>query len=175
MAKVELEQPGQLQSPSQAPDLFLHRFVHLAGGLVDRGGDEVLQHLDVVPAHHLGVDRQALEVLLAVHDDLHHPPARRGLDLQRLELLLDALLGLLELFHELLWVAEWVHGLFSRTSTTLPPKRSSASWTAGSRAASSMSRRFFASPGVNSTGAVPGAEPTCTFNGRPAALRASSR
>src|SRR2546422_1969859 len=169
---MALEHARQLHPAGEAPDLLLHRFVHLAGGLVDRGGDEVLEHLDVVLAHDLGIDLQALEVLLSVHDHLHHAPAGRRLDLQGLDLLLDALLRLLELLHELLRIAKGVHGLFSRTSTTFPPNRSRASCTAGSRAASSMSRRFLASAGGGASASAAGAAPTSTFSGRPAALRA---
>src|SRR5688500_6450217 len=72
-ADYTLEQSGDLHPSGQPADLLLERLVHLPGGLVDGGGDQVLQHLDVFLADDLGVDSQGLQVLLAVHDDLDHP------------------------------------------------------------------------------------------------------
>src|SRR5687768_8334761 len=118
-----LEEPRDLHPPRQTADLFLDRLVHLAGGFVDGRGDEVLQHLDVLLAHHLGVDAQGLQVLLAVHHDLDHAPAGGGLDLEGGDLLLHALLRLLQLLHELLRIAERVHGRSSLEGARVTPCR----------------------------------------------------
>src|SRR5262249_30639580 len=142
----------------------------------------VLEHLHVLPAHDLGVDLQALDVLLAVHLDLHHPPARARLHHEGGDLGLHLLLRLLELLHQLAGITEWVHapsfpGLDSRTSSTLPSNRSRASCTAGSRSGSWRSRCRFPSSGEGGGGGSSRAalEPIWTFKGRRAADRASSR
>ena len=93
-----------------AADLLLDGLVHLAAGLVDGGQHQVLEHLHVFLAHHLGVDLEAAQLLLAVHLDLDDAAAGGGLDDERRDLGLDLLLRLLELLHQLAWVTEGVHG-----------------------------------------------------------------
>src|SRR5207247_607043 len=120
----------------------------------------------------LGIDGEAHEVLLPVHRDLDHAAARAGLDAQGGDLLLDALLRLLELLHQLLWVHQRSE---SRTSTTRPPNRSSASCTAGSRETSAISFCRRRSAGSSGGAVAAGSVATIrTFNGLPVAARASS-
>src|SRR5512137_2686326 len=157
----------QLHPAGQAADLFLDRLVHLAARFVDRGEHEVLEHLDVVLVDDLGVDLQAADLLLAVHLDLHHTAAGARLDHDGRDLGLDLLLRLRELLHQLAGITEGVHAssleaLASRTSTTRPSKRSSASCTAVSFTTSSRSfcRRSSSGggPAGSSAGTAPPAE-----------------
>ena len=60
--------------------------------VVDGGGDQILEHLLVV-AHQRGVDLDPLDLVAAVHGDLHHAAAGLAGDL----LLGQLLLGLLHI------------------------------------------------------------------------------
>src|SRR5688572_24553483 len=67
-----------------------------------RGENEILEHLDVVFRHDLGIERDLLHLLVAVHDDGDHAAAGGGFDLRLAHLLLQALLHLLGLLHHLI-------------------------------------------------------------------------
>src|SRR4029079_633417 len=83
-------------------------FVHLLGGFVAGGLDQILQHFDV--AHYFGVDLDAGDVLVAVHLDGHHAAARRPFDADQRDLFLHLLLHLLGLLHHGLHVTGHLHG-----------------------------------------------------------------
>ena len=77
-----------------------------AGGLAHRGvegsGDQVLEHVLLV-AEQAGVDGDALDVVLAGHDDLDQSGARFAADFDQGELvlrLLQVVLHLLRLLHQ---------------------------------------------------------------------------
>ena len=138
---------------------------------------------DVVAVHHLGVDLQALDLLLAVHLDCHDAAPGARLDQDRRDLGLQALLRLLELLHHLARITKRIYasslpGEFSLTSTTRPSKRSSASCTAGSFSASSRSFCRFTVSGDGScvtTGAAAAAASIRSESAWPEALWANAR
>ena len=98
-------QPAGL--PLQLPHIraLFARLVEAAPhGLVHGRHDEVLEHLHVLEIDGLGADRQAHQLVLAVHGRLDNAAARGGLVLLRLHLLLhlqQVLLHLLGLLHHL--------------------------------------------------------------------------
>ena len=66
--------PGIFEPADHAAHLLLQLVVHLALRVVDRGDDQVLQHLDVVLRHDLGIDLDRLQLLGAVDDTVTMPP-----------------------------------------------------------------------------------------------------
>src|SRR5262245_19109345 len=101
---------GDAEAAGQLAQLLLHHVARLAQGLVRGGQHEVLQHLDVVAADHLGVDLDRDQLLLAVglHGDHPAPGGRLDLLLGCLGLdLFHLLLDLLRFLHD---VAEALHG-----------------------------------------------------------------
>ena len=84
----------------------------LAALIVDRGDDQILEHLDVVGIDGLGLDLDGEQLLLAVDLRRGHAAAGAGLELAGLDLLLHLLhllLKLLRLARELLHVAAAHH------------------------------------------------------------------
>src|SRR5262245_21755720 len=117
--------------------LLRHPLVCLALRVVDRGDDQVLQHLDVVARHDLGIDLERLNLLGAVDHDGHHAAAGVALDAQLGGLLLQPLLRLLRLLHDLLDIHSF------STSRISAGKISSIVWTPASAIACSRSADFF--------------------------------
>lgn len=73
--------------------------------VVDGGDDQVLQELDVVLRDDLRIDRDRADLLETVHGDGDHSAAgrgRRGLDLGCGQVLVELLVHLLRLLHQLL-------------------------------------------------------------------------
>src|SRR5215203_3168972 len=133
---VDSVYPSEFQPRHQAAHLRGEFFLDLAVGVVDRGEDHVLQHLDVLFRHHLGVDLQRLQLLVAVDDDRDHAAAGGRLDAEFGHLLLKALLHLLRLLHHLLDVH------ISSTSRISAGKTSSSALTPASASACSFSAVF---------------------------------
>src|SRR5664280_3341211 len=98
--------PGQSEATGHGGHL---RFAELPGssqGIVDRGDDEVLEHLDVRGIHRAGVDLDAQELLFAGHGGSHDAAAGRPFEDRGRQLLLDALHVLLHLERHLREIAE---------------------------------------------------------------------
>src|SRR5438105_9957583 len=112
--------------------------------VVDGGDDEVLEHLDLVFRHDLGVDLQRLNLLCAVDDDGDHPASGAGLDAKRLHLLLQTLLHLLRLLHHLLNVH------ISSTSRISAGNTSRTALTPSSASASALSAVLRSTAGADS-------------------------
>ena len=128
--------------PPLGAELLLRELLGLAERLVGRREDEVLEHLDVVGIHGLGVDRQRLDAHVAAHHDLDHPAAGRRLDPFGLERLLRLLLRghhLLRLLEHRLQV-RWLGHQFCDSSVS-SGTISSASNSALKRSTSSSSER----------------------------------
>src|SRR5262245_6767836 len=104
--------------------------------IVQRGDDQVLQHLDIVFGHDLRIDLQRLHLLGAVDDHGDHAAAGVAFDAQVGHLFLQALLHLLRLLHHLLNVH------ISSTSRISAGKTSSMVCTAVSASAFSRSADF---------------------------------
>src|SRR3954454_10964173 len=111
-------------------------FVGLAMGVVQGGDDEILQHHDVLFRDDLGIDRDRLHLLRAVHADGDHAAARVAFDAGGRHVLLQALLHLLRLLHHVLDVH------ISSTSRISAGKTSSIVWTPASASACSRSADF---------------------------------
>src|SRR5919112_5524478 len=121
--------------------------------LVERGGDHVLEHLDVLGVDRVGVDRQRLYAHVAREHDPDHAAAGGRLDGLGLELLLRLLLlgehrlGLLEHLVEVGRLGHQVDSSSggrtsaSNSSTKRLTSSSSVSWGAGGPAASATSSR----------------------------------
>src|SRR4051795_2950028 len=79
---------GSAGAAGDAAHLARRQLLGLVDGLVDRGGDHVLQQLDVIGVHRGGIDPDLLddEVAADLHGD--HAAPRRRADLLVLELLL---------------------------------------------------------------------------------------
>src|SRR5918994_3736336 len=148
-------QPAQAARARQAARGRVHlrcrQLLGRADRLVDRGLDHVLEHVDVLRVHSLGVDPQLLQLELAA--DLHrdHPAAGAGLDNLVLQLLLSlghVGLHLLDLLHHLVQV-RLPHQLLSSSgssktsSAANSSRRRSISWSwssvAGPAAGSAVS------------------------------------
>src|SRR5712692_7359508 len=82
----QLHPRGQAQPAGQHGRLFLHRGLHLAPGVVDRGRHQVFEHLPVV-GEQGRIDADPLDVVPAGHRHLNHARAGLTLDLDRGELL----------------------------------------------------------------------------------------
>src|SRR5882724_13189827 len=98
-ASLRSEQTGQARC--HRSHLALHRLFHPPPRLVDGGDDQVLEHRGVLAVHHLRIDLDRDELLVAAHLDRHHAAADTRLDDRLGELALQALLHLLSLFHQL--------------------------------------------------------------------------
>src|SRR6185436_8364133 len=131
---------GDLQPAGELAELLLHELARLAQRLVGGGQYEILEHLDVVLAHDLGIDLDRDELLLAVGHHGHHAAAGRGFDgalahffLQRCHLLLQ----LLRFLHHVAEALHWPSpsGWRGRTATTSPWNSLTAACTAGCSAA----------------------------------------
>src|SRR5437660_10451978 len=72
------EESRNFHPSRHGPELILHGLVHFARSLVDRGDDEVLQHLHVVWIDGVLLDGHAEAVLLACHRGLAHASAGAG-------------------------------------------------------------------------------------------------
>src|SRR4029453_6407763 len=107
-----LHQARQLaaQAPGHPRHLARDQLPGLSQGLVGRGEHQVLEHLRIVGRHHLPVDLDRDELLIAVGLDDDHATAGRGFPLLFAHLLLEGLqlgLELLGFFDE---IAESLHG-----------------------------------------------------------------
>src|SRR5438445_428980 len=87
----------------------LDGLIDFSGCLVDRGGNQVLQHLDIAGLHHLGVDLDAQKLLAAVHFHGDAAAARGGLDHSLLHFLLEHVILLACLGNHVLQI-EATHG-----------------------------------------------------------------
>src|SRR5918993_2836376 len=103
----------QLEAAEQAAHLVLHCRVHLAVRVVERGDDQVLQHADFILGHHLGIDGDLLEMLVAVDDHRDHAAAGGGLNRQLRHFALEAFLHLLRLLHHVLYAHRYLSYLSS--------------------------------------------------------------
>src|SRR3974390_503097 len=96
----------QLQNPAQSPEhsaqARLHLLIDFAAGLVDRSRNQVLKHLDIARLHRFRVDDDAKHLLAAVHFDFDRAAASRSFDDSLLQLLLQRLVLLLGLRHQIL-------------------------------------------------------------------------
>src|SRR6185436_624881 len=70
--------------------------------VVDRRQDQVLQHADIILRHDFRIDRDLLQVLVAVDRDGDHAAAGGGLHGELRHFTLQALLHLLRLLHHVL-------------------------------------------------------------------------
>src|ERR1043166_6179844 len=139
---VNSEQSRDLHPAGHGAEGRLHLFVDLARRFVDRGDDEVVQHLDVVRIDRFLVDRHGEELLRAVHGRLHHPAARAPLDAQLGHPLRHLRLHLLHLLHELFGV----HFVLLLSTMSAPRCFGNARTTGSSRSADGLSsaRRLWA-------------------------------
>src|SRR5690606_12626668 len=99
----QLESLRKLEAAGQRRELLLDRALGLAGRVVERRGDEILEHVLVV-ADQVRLDLDAAHLVLARHAHLDHAAARLAFDLGRCKLLLSLLdigLHLLSLSHQL--------------------------------------------------------------------------
>src|SRR5688572_20461447 len=145
--------------------------------VVDRGNDQVLQHADVVFRHHFGVERDLLQMLVAVHGHRHHAAAGGGLHRQLGHLLLQALLHLLRLLHHVLNVHRssivvFSTGKISSTACTVEFAIASAFNASGELFCAAGSSRL-SSPECSRGEADPSATTTDTGTGLPATFSAS--
>src|SRR5688572_3256997 len=85
--------------------------------IVDGSDDQILQHADVVFRHDFRIDRDLLQMLMAVHGDGDHTAPSSGLHGQLGHLLLQALLHFLRLLHHVLDVHRAF--AFQRSSTVV--------------------------------------------------------
>src|SRR6185503_9600899 len=99
------EQPAQAAQGLHRAHLLLRQAAGRVERLVDRGGDEVLEHLDVIGVDRRGVDRHRDERLLPGGNRADDPAARGTFDLGLAELGLDSLHLLLHLRRHALQVA----------------------------------------------------------------------
>src|SRR6185503_6594034 len=175
-SKRKLEAGGEAQARRHAAHLLRDRGLDLVRGVVEGGGDEVLEHLALV-AHERGVDRDALYLVFAGHLHLDHACARLAFDLHRGEALLHAahvLLHLLRLLHQLSDIA--FHGLppslpfarsFSRSeeSTSFASNMLTRSCTKPSPCADFTASARFASrsPASSAAALAPATSPTDTL------------
>src|SRR6202043_289032 len=97
----------------------LHGLFDFAAGLVDGRHDEILEHRGVVLVHHLGIDLDRDQLLVAAHLDRDHTAADACLDHGLRQLAVQPLLHLLRLFHQLLHTAH-VIPLSSRDALRRP-------------------------------------------------------
>src|SRR5213083_2188231 len=98
----QLEPRRQRQACRQTGHFFLRCGFDLAHGVVDRGGDEILEHV-LVFAEEALIDGHALDVVAAGHHHLDQPGTRLALDLHRGDRLLrffHAVLHRLRLLHQ---------------------------------------------------------------------------
>ena len=72
--------PRQAKPTGHGGHLLLGQLAGRAEGVVDRGHDEVLEHLDIVRVDRRRVDGDADQLLLAGHGRAHDAAARRPLD-----------------------------------------------------------------------------------------------
>src|SRR5438270_1672908 len=172
----QLESRGQAEPRGHAAHLLGDGRFHAMRGVVERGGDEVLQHFAIVTGQRR-IDRDPLHLVLAGHLHLHHARARLAFDLERRELLLHAahvLLHLLRLLHQLADVAFHFRGPRSLLpvmveSTTLPSNRSTRSCTNPSErtACAASARRAWRVPFSIAAALAPEASPTETVTVTP--------
>src|SRR5207244_8195252 len=99
-----LEQTGNLQPARQAAKLRLQGFINLPAAFVDCGDDEILQHVSVATIENFGFDLDREEMFLPSHLHRDHPAACGRFDDRGFHLLLQLLLHLLRLLHQLLHV-----------------------------------------------------------------------
>src|SRR6266571_7269663 len=152
--KRQFHPRGQSQPTGDASHLFLNRGFHLAGGVVHRRGDQILEHF-LVLTDQGGIDVHSPDVVLAGHHHLDHAGARLAFDLDRGELLLKLahvvlhLLGLLHQPGELRFHGHprYCVGLID-DSTTVASKVSTRSRTNPSWAIAAMARPRAESPPV---------------------------
>src|ERR1044071_2264187 len=98
----QLHPRRQRHAGGELAHLLLTDLLGLADAVVERRGDEILEHVLVV-AEQARVDRDALDVVLARHRHLDEAGARLAFDLDRGELvlrLLQVLLHRLRLLHQ---------------------------------------------------------------------------
>src|SRR5438093_600965 len=127
---------GGLEPAGELAELLLHELARLPERLVAGREHEILEHLDFVAVHDLGIDLDRDDLLLAVRLDRHHAAARRrfhtllaDLFLHRGHLLLQPLRFLHDVSEALHWPSP--SGRRGRTATTSPWNSASAAWTAG--------------------------------------------
>src|SRR5438128_9985353 len=89
-SRPDLE-PGDLEAAGHRGHLLLGHPARRPERVVDRGDDEILEHLDVRRIDGCRVDRHRDELLLARHHRGHDATARRAVDLGAAELALAAL------------------------------------------------------------------------------------
>ena len=81
----------QTEAARQLAHLRRHHLVDFLRRLIEGSRDEILQHLDIFWVDSSRVDRQGLNLLLTVHDDLDSAAASRDVDGLALELVLHLL------------------------------------------------------------------------------------
>src|ERR1700682_5767746 len=127
--------------------------------IVDRGHDQILQHLDVLFRDDFRIDLQRLHLLGAIDDNGDHAAAGVAFDLELGHLLLQAGLHLLRLLPHLLNVYRLSLSIrtmpgclvpihISSTSRISAGKTSSSACTPASASACSRSVDFLASPAL---------------------------
>src|SRR6185295_14730662 len=98
----QLHPRRQRHAGGELAHLLLTHLLGLADAVVERGGDEILEHV-LVLAEQARVDRDALDVVLARHRHLDEAGARLAFDLDRRQLvlgLLEVVLHRLRLLHQ---------------------------------------------------------------------------
>src|SRR5690606_2415945 len=173
-SKRQLESGRQPEPRRHAAHLLGDGGLDAVRGIVERRGDEVLEHLAVV-AEQRGIDGNPLHLVLARHLHLHHAGAGLSLDFDGGELLLHAahvVLHHLRLLHELpevrfhFCLSLSVSCTVSRMvdSTILPSKRLTSSFTKPSfgPAWSASARRASRSLASSAAAVTPPASPTAT-------------
>src|SRR5258706_851170 len=166
-------QSGRQSHPGgKRTHFFLHHSFRFLRRVVERGDEEVFEHLAVGGQRR--VDAHAAHFMLAGQGHFHHAGTRLAFHFQAAELFLQAahvLLHHLRLLHHLADIA--FHRCLSRMveSTTLPSKRLTRSCTKLSpcTAFTASARRSPFTAFSSAAAVAPRVSPstTCTFTGRP--------
>src|SRR5580692_3657530 len=137
----ELEESGNLETrhagnpAGQVLHLVGEFFVYAPGGFVDRGSDQILQHLLVFVGENVGLDAYINKLLLPIHFYGNHAATSRSFHGYGVYLPLQVFLQLLEPGEHLLERVDFHQDSSGLrfTSVILPPKRCSIDFTIGSR------------------------------------------
>src|SRR5215831_15100915 len=119
-------QARDVESAEHARKGRLHLGVDFAGGLVDRGEDEVLEHFDVAGFYSFRIDAHAEELLAAIHFSGYGSAARGGFDDGLLHLALHGLVLLFGFRHQVLEI-ESAHSQIWQLGNSVVGIRSSGS------------------------------------------------
>lgn len=151
----ESSESRDAQTTQHAADGGLHLSIDFAGGFVDGGTDQILEHFDVAGLYRLGIDSQTEQLLAAVHSCGDRSAARSGLDYGLLHFFLQGVVLRFGFRHQVLQV-ESTHGtsasgLSHPASDSRPQAESRKRWVSVSlynQSRYGLGRRIFLACGV---------------------------